>query len=182
MFTRESGALPSDHVRAMAVDASGRVWIGTEYGLAVYDGKTWRAYHMHTSGLAENEVYAVSVVGKGPKLPALEKKATGALTGVVVRDGKPLAGATVEVCVEFIGFSYSGDTPCSGQPFSKSTSTAKDGTFTIKALPTGRYSITLETPEGKWLRVTDQFSIGVRKATVLPGGTTDLGELDLTED
>ena len=181
-YTRDSSTLPSDHVKAIAVDGAGRVWLGTEYGLAVADGDVWAAYHMHTSGLVDNDIAAVSIVGVGPVLPALVEEQAGTLVGRVVRDGAPLPEATVEICVEFIGSSFVGDSPCADQPFTKLTKTGADGGFTLDALPPGRYTITLQTPDGKWLRVTDQFSLGVEKATVEPGETTDLGELDLTGD
>jgi len=180
-FSREGGQLPSDNVKALAVDGGGRVWVGTEYGLAVFDGSAWTAYHMHTSGLVDNEVVAIGISGAGPALPALTETQPGTLTGTIVRDGDPLPEAFVEVCVEFIGSTFSGDSPCADQPFTKSTTTTADGTFILDGLPVGRYAITMRTPEGKWLRVTDQFSIGVEKATVEEGRTTDLGELDLSE-
>ncbi len=34
----------SDYVTALAVDVAGKYWIGTQYGLSMFDGETWTTY------------------------------------------------------------------------------------------------------------------------------------------
>ena len=97
----------------------------------------------------------------------------------MVSEGKPQRGLTIQACVEFLGSTYTGDTPCSGQPFAKSAITRSDGSFTITGLPVGRYSLAIEKPDGGWVRLTDQWKVGDRETLVSEAKTTDLGELDL---
>ncbi len=178
-YNRGNSDLPSDHVRAIAADAKGRIWLGTEWGLAVLEGKKWTLYHMSDSEIRDNEVYSIGVAARGPTLPELVEKDPGTLTGRVVESGDPKASLKVEACVEFVGMMFSGDTPCADQAFHKLTTTNDDGVFAFTKLPVGRYAITVRGPDGKWLRLTDQFRIGDKEVLVQPGETTDLGDLDI---
>lgn len=45
-----NGGLPNDWVYGMDVDSKGVIWLGTEGGLARYDGKTWQNWN-HEKGL-----------------------------------------------------------------------------------------------------------------------------------
>jgi hypothetical protein len=62
--TRNSG-LPSDSVRALALDADGSVWAGTERGAARFEAGGWQVYSTSNSGLIDNMVRAVAVDGSG---------------------------------------------------------------------------------------------------------------------
>ena len=44
------GGLIDDWVYAIEIDEDGRVWFGTEAGLSLFDGKTWRSWN-HDNGL-----------------------------------------------------------------------------------------------------------------------------------
>ncbi len=37
--------LPSDHIRTIAKDFHGRIWVGTDRGVAFFDGTRWNNYH-----------------------------------------------------------------------------------------------------------------------------------------
>ncbi len=180
-YNRTTSGIPSDYTHSVATDSRGRIWVGTEWGLAVLTGTKWTAYQMHTSGLLDNETGVIAVVERGPTLPALLTKKTGAISASVVESGAPGKKLAVEVCVEYLGFSFSGDTPCSGQPYLKRGETAADGTFKISGLHVGRYSMAIQRADGTWVRLTDQFRIGDRETLVTEGQTTDLGELDITK-
>ena len=52
-----SGALPGPSVRDITRDASGRMWVATNYGVGVYDGTQWRTYQ--APNLVSNDVHVV---------------------------------------------------------------------------------------------------------------------------
>src|SRR5829696_6922881 len=56
--------LPSDQVRAVAQDAEGQMWFGTDAGLARYDGR--RVQSVTSEGLAGPRVRALAVGAGGP--------------------------------------------------------------------------------------------------------------------
>ena len=45
----------------MELDSSGRLWIGTQAGAAVYDGQTWTDYTTENSGLGEDFIFSIAV-------------------------------------------------------------------------------------------------------------------------
>jgi hypothetical protein len=175
-YSRGSEHLLSDYVTAIKGDSGGRVWLGTSYGLTVFDGTNWQTYLMSNSGLADNDVNFILVTNDGPALPALEEKAKGSLTGKIEKaDGTPLADATIEICVETIGSSFTGDTPCSGQPFTLSTKTDANGVFLIENVPAGYYVIVADTGDGSWAQLTDQYGISSERTLIRPGRRMILG-------
>jgi hypothetical protein len=98
-------------------------FVGTEWGLSIFDGERWQSYQMHNSELADNDINAIVVLRAGPSLPArLDKatSATGSLSGQIVDNNEPVPNATVELCVEsigIIGLALSDDVPGADQPF-----------------------------------------------------------------
>jgi ligand-binding sensor domain-containing protein len=64
-YTANNSALPHDDVTALAVDGSGRIWMGTDGGgVAVFNGADWQVYNQD-NGLAANEVTALAVDSLG---------------------------------------------------------------------------------------------------------------------
>lgn len=63
-LTRNS-SIPSDSVRALAVDGEGRVLAGTEAGLARFEDGNWIRYETANSGLADNVIRALAVDDEG---------------------------------------------------------------------------------------------------------------------
>jgi sugar lactone lactonase YvrE len=176
---RASEALRSNHVVSISADSGGRVWLGTSHGLSVFDGKTWQTFLMSNSSLGDNDVEFVIVTNDGPALPAMEEKANGSLTGAINKaDGTPLADAVVEICVETIGTTFFGDTPCSDQPFFLSTTTNSNGEFLFENVPAGYYVIVAET-EDSWAQLTDEFGITSERTLIQAGEQYDLGTLTL---
>jgi len=43
-FTAQNSGLPDNTVKAICVDGYGRLWFGTNNGLALFDGSTWRSF------------------------------------------------------------------------------------------------------------------------------------------
>jgi len=180
-FDTDSGYFTTDTIKAVVVDASGRLWASTTYGLHVYDGQNWTVYYMHNSGLNTNDITSMVVLGAGPSLPAIEEKMPGILTGQLIQDEKPLANINVEVCVEIIGYIYSGETPCSDQPFKEATITDDQGVFRFDSLPPGNYVITAQFADGTWAQLETEY--GTTSITLVEEGlTTDVGQLIAGED
>lgn len=180
-FNRENSEISSNHVRAISVDDRSRVWVATEYGLHVYDGKAWQVYQMHTADLVDNNLSVLEVEGDGPDLPKPAKTKTGTLSGIVTNGKTPAAGVQIQLCVESIGSSFRGDTPCEEQPFSKTSKTGKDGKFEFKDLPAGVYGVVFQQPSGKWARLVGSLGL-VSERILLPAGQTiDDIELDLSK-
>jgi hypothetical protein len=178
---RASENLLSNHVAAITADSGGRVWLGTTYGLTVFDGTTWQTFLMSNSGLGDNNIEFVVVTNDGPTLPALEQKETGSLTGKIEQaNGDPLAEARVEICVETLTNTFSGDTPCSDQPFFLSTKTDADGVFLIENVPAGYYVIVAETPTG-WAQLIDQFGVISERTLIQAGERHDIETLTLEQ-
>ncbi len=61
-YTTANSDIPSNTVRAVVVDSSGVVWVGTQdSGLASFDGTSWRIYNEESSLLPDNRVNALAV-------------------------------------------------------------------------------------------------------------------------
>jgi len=181
-YTRQSGDLPTDDVNGVAADSQGRVWFATTYGLVVFDGSTWQTYRMENSDLADNEIKFVVVVKDGPTLPALVEKESGSMTGKLEdAANQPLAGMRVEICVESLGSEFSGETPCSDQPFFLSTETDANGVFTFENVPSGYYVLVAETGDS-WAQLTTEFGFGSERTPIEPGQAYDIGTLTLEEE
>jgi hypothetical protein len=181
-YNRASKDTLSDFIASISADSGGRVWLGTTYGLTVTDGASWQTFLMSNSGLGDNDVEFVIVTNDGPSLPALEEKATGSITGTIEKaDGSPLASARVEICVETLSSTFSGDTPCSDQPFFLSTRTDANGIFLIDNVPAGYYVIVAETSVDSWAQLTDEFGISSERTLIGAGEDYDIGTLTVEE-
>jgi hypothetical protein len=83
--------LPSNRVRAIAIDGQENLWVGTETywngstdvngGLAKFDGMNWTVYNTSNSNLPSNYVTAIAIDGQGNKW-------IGTSEGLVKFDGK----------------------------------------------------------------------------------------------
>lgn len=56
--------LPSSNVRSVAVEQNGRIWFGTDSGVAIYDGTTWQTLRT-TDGLIDNLVNDIYIHPSG---------------------------------------------------------------------------------------------------------------------
>ena len=178
---RTSENLRSNDVASITADSSGRVWFGTSYGLTVFDGANWQTFLMSNSSLHDNDIQFIVVTNDGPALPALEEKAKGSLTGKLEdANNTPMADMRVEICVETIGSSFNGDTPCSDQPFFLTTKTDANGVFLFENVPAGYYVIVAETDTG-WAQLTDEFGITSEKTLIQAGEAYDIETLTLEE-
>lgn len=173
--------MSSEQVEAVEIDDNGRVWVGTAYGINVWDGNEWHVFRMDNANLSSNRFVGVAVIGGGPALPAPVEKAPGSMTGFFTLDGEPYADAIVEICVEELYSSFSGDTPCADQPYSQQATTDGDGVFTFTDVPVGLYSIVVQTADG-WAKFSGEFNLGSEFVPIFEGETTEVGELLLTSE
>lgn len=59
-FTSSNSPLPSNTVRCISIDNSGRKWIGTSNGLAIYNDTTWVVYDTLNSDLPNNYIHDIA--------------------------------------------------------------------------------------------------------------------------
>jgi ligand-binding sensor domain-containing protein len=59
--------LPNNDVWSITIDGSGDKWIGTENGLAKFDGTKWTIYNTLNSALPNNDIQAIIIDGNGNK-------------------------------------------------------------------------------------------------------------------
>ncbi len=58
-YSISNSPLPENSVRCISIDSQGRKWIGTDYGVAVFDDITWTVYLPFVSGLPSPSVRAI---------------------------------------------------------------------------------------------------------------------------
>ena len=176
---KEAGV--SNSVRSLAVDTRDRVWITTEYGLAIYDGASWTSFYMHNADLVENDLHGIGILSGGPDLPAPTDKENGILSARILDSaGQPVANAPVEICVEILGPIYYGETPCSEQPFILKTQTDAEGNFSLGDLPPGYYIITVYAKD-TWAQLVGQFGSFSERVLIRAGQTTNVGDITLQD-
>ena len=172
------GIIHSNGVYMAAFDKSGRTWLGMAYGVDVLMNGSWTHFRMDNADLTDNEIVALAVAGEGPALPAGLKKQTGSIRGSISHGGEKVTGADVELCVEILFGSFSGETPCSGQPVVKKTKTDAEGNFTITDLPVGYYILVVKVND-TW---ASSGFLGSDRVPVEEGKETYLGELMVKEE
>ncbi|HNR18674.1 MAG TPA: two-component regulator propeller domain-containing protein [Bacteroidia bacterium] len=59
-YSFTNSPLPENSVRCIEIDALNRKWIGTDYGLAIFDDVNWTVYFTTNSGLPDNAIRAIT--------------------------------------------------------------------------------------------------------------------------
>jgi sugar lactone lactonase YvrE len=80
VYNQAGSGLVNSHVLALAADASGRYWFGTNAGLSSFDGTTWNSYLGSDLGLPDSTILSLAT-GTGGQVYA------GTLSGASVYDG-----------------------------------------------------------------------------------------------
>ena len=56
-----NSSLPDNQIKALAIDKSGNIWIGTnEDGLVKFDGSNWTIYNSSNSGIPNNSIRSIT--------------------------------------------------------------------------------------------------------------------------
>lgn len=58
----EGKNLPNNVIRALAVDNSGNLWVGTPSGISIYDGENWTQVN-EKNGLLQGSIHSIKVKG-----------------------------------------------------------------------------------------------------------------------
>ena len=64
LFNKDHGVINDNYVNCMAQDDLGRIWIGTNRGVSVYDGESSYSY-LTKQGLSENRVWSITIDQEG---------------------------------------------------------------------------------------------------------------------
>jgi ligand-binding sensor domain-containing protein len=64
IFNSDNSGLPSNNISNIAIDNGGNMWIGTENGLAKFDGTNWIIYDTENSELPHNDVLTLEIDSK----------------------------------------------------------------------------------------------------------------------
>lgn len=64
-YNKSNSALPSDRILTISVDSQNKIWVGTDNGLAIYDGTNWIIYNKTNSGLKSNEILSIKFDDNG---------------------------------------------------------------------------------------------------------------------
>lgn len=170
-----ANGLPSDSIRDMRRDAEGRIWIATDYGIAVRNADgTWSTAIPSTSGLAESRIAALAVRGTPTLPPPIEAAQTVEITGQVLQGGAPVPNTEVLLCSER-GNTFFNESPCEGQPFTAITRTDANGAFRFTEAPLGTLGLAARDTEGQWVIFLDGVQALDAGAQISLGGI-ELGD------
>jgi len=67
VYDTTNSGLPKNDINAIAIDAGGNKWIGTNGGLAKFDGAHWTIYSSSNSGLPNNFITSIVIDENGNK-------------------------------------------------------------------------------------------------------------------
>ena len=67
VYNRDNSGLHDNYISSIAIDNSGKKWIGTGDGLVVFDDADWTVYNSSTSGLPFTSIWTVNIDESGNK-------------------------------------------------------------------------------------------------------------------
>ncbi len=89
IFTTQNSGLPSNRVSSILQADDGKIWFGTQGGVAAYDGTAWQSFQAKDFGLPGDEVHALAQDADG-------RIWVGTSTGLAVYDGVGFQAFTTE--------------------------------------------------------------------------------------
>ncbi|MFC2130683.1 two-component regulator propeller domain-containing protein [Bacteroidota bacterium] len=66
-YNTSNSSLPDNDVWSIAIESNGEKWMGTDGGLAKFDGKNWTIYDPSNSGLPGSDVRSIAIDDNGNK-------------------------------------------------------------------------------------------------------------------
>lgn len=164
-------------IRALAVDANGFVWVAGEFGIARFADGKFEARHMHDSPLPDNDFSSVAAVGKASLLPPTAEQPAGSLTGRLEwTDGKPVAGAEMQICGVTAALFSGPEGPCAARPLFLTTTTDGEGKFQFsKTLPAAYRMAIKPVGAARWI----VFLGSSDRMRVAPGEAKNAGTLTM---
>lgn len=164
----------AEGIRALAVDGAGRVWVGSEIGVAILGpGDTKLEWSSGAIPELAGEIVGVAVVGAGPtELPAAGPVRTGGLKGKLLRDGQPAANVEVELCPSpAMMFSKS---PCADSSVQFAGKTNDQGEWQFEKVPLGAYGLAIKAGE-KWsITMGSDMGVDMKEGQVYDTGSRSL--------
>ncbi len=165
----------ADQISAIAPDDGGRLWVGSEIGVAVIVPGAPRVEWLSGS-VPElvGKIADIVVFGAGPvSLPTGGPQAKGGLTGKILRDGAPVADTTIELCPS--PSSFFTKTPCADAPVKFTARTDATGTWSVQDVPLGSYGLAIKNGK-KWsITLMSDMGDGMKAGTVFDTGSITLG-------
>lgn len=67
IYNTSNSGLPNNTIRALAVDSTGLIWVGTYGGLAKFDGTSWVVYKRSNSNIPSDTITSLSIDMNGVK-------------------------------------------------------------------------------------------------------------------
>lgn len=65
IYDMQNAGLPSNTVNTLAVEDSGVLWAGTDWGLCRYDGMNWEFFQTMNSDIPDNDIRALAIDANG---------------------------------------------------------------------------------------------------------------------
>ena len=85
VYTSDNSGLPDNRVNEVKIDDDGNIWVGTEKGLARFDGTNWATWNPANSGLPFSKIRALAVDGQGNVWVGQVKRTNQDLPGGLAR-------------------------------------------------------------------------------------------------
>lgn len=172
--SEKSRDFKADQITAIAPDDAGRLWVGSEIGVAVIVPGAPRVEWMSGS-VPEllGKIGDIVVFGAGPPtLPKGGPQARGGLTGKILRDGAPVADTTVELCPS--PSTIFTRTPCADAAVKFSVKTDAEGVWTAQDVPLGSYGLAVKNGK-KWsITLMSDMGDGMKAGAVFDTGSITL--------
>lgn len=64
-YSTSNSVIPDNSVRCLAMDANQKLWLGTDNGLATFDGTNWEIYNTVNSPITDNYIRAIHHMNDG---------------------------------------------------------------------------------------------------------------------